>query len=135
MIAHKFEDPNVGSYAPYLTITDVQEDIDKMHCMYRFNPEFLTHTVMEYYYINTFYVIKNQILRNFVSQASSDFFDTPIQSYSDRYMFERDFSHIVDMQGYLPSFGAFHGNYSTNYQPPNMDKYEEKFNKWYKENS
>lgn len=56
-IEMKFKDPNIGSYASFLTITDVQEDIDKMQCMYRFNPEFLTHTVMEYYYINTFYVI------------------------------------------------------------------------------
>lgn len=131
-IENKLSDPKIGSYSPYLTLTNVSTDINKMSCLSRFNPKTLFHSVMEYYYINTFYVIKNRVLKSFIETVLPPFFDTHINLISDRWFFERDFLHIVDMQGYQPSFKYFHGNYSTNYRMPTMSEYLEKLNKWQK---
>lgn len=132
-VLEKLNDPKVGSYAPYLTLTDAWVDIDLMSCMKRFNPSVCIFPVFEYYYINTLFVIKNFILKNFIHSVSKDLFNTNIIEYSDRYMFERDFEHIVDMQGYIPSFKHFHGNYSTNYVAPIQSKYDEKLSKYIKD--
>ncbi len=125
-----FADPEVGSYGPYLTLTDVKVDIGKMSSFAKFNSAVLNKKVMEYYYINTFFVIKNHILKRFIETVSSEFFNTNLNTISDRWFFERDFSHVADMQGYKPSFKHFHGNYSTHYKMPTMPQYEAKLNKW-----
>ena len=131
---HFSNDILVGSYGPIISITDVQEDIDKMSSFRHFAPNVLTHKVMEYYYLNTFYIIKNHIVKSFIENCSEDFFTTPIEEYSDRYFIERDFEHIVDMQGYLPSYKILNGNYSTNYQIPTQEKLFEKYDKYIKDN-
>ena len=131
-IYDRFVDDKVGSYGPYITFIDVPGDIAKMSCFAKFNEKAFTHPAMEYYYINTMYVIKGHLLRWFIKDVSPDFFNTHVDQISDRWMFERDFMHVADMMGYRPSFKHFHGNYSTNYKAPNMAKYEEKLNKWLK---
>jgi hypothetical protein len=78
--------------------------------------------------------MKNHVLGDFIESVSPKFFNTNISEYSDRWMMERDFSHIADMQGYLPSASWFHGNYSTNFTIPTTHKYHEKLDKWNKEN-
>jgi len=125
-----FNDKSIGSYGPFLTLTDVQEDIKKMSSVKKFTPLLLTFPVMEYYYINTFFVLKNFILKNFIQTVSPLFFKTNVLQFSDRWFFERDFFHIVDMQGFKPSFSFFHGNYSTHYKLPTQEQYQEKLNKW-----
>lgn len=122
---------NVGSYAPYLTTTDVQVDIEKMSSMSRFiSSDILKYPVLEYYYINTFFIMKNHVLKTFISNVDDSFFTTNISEYSDRYFFERDFSHIGDMMGYEPSYFCSHGNYSTRYIAPSLDQINLKFKKW-----
>jgi hypothetical protein len=129
------ENPNVGSFAPCITFTDVQKDIDLMSSCVKFHKFDLKFSApMEYYYPHTFYIIKSDILNSFLSLMSKNIFTTPIQTYSDRYFFERDFPHIVDMLGFEPSYQFLHGNYSTNYVAPTVDKYNEKLEKWKKEN-
>jgi hypothetical protein len=135
MIQSMFDNHMIGSYAPYITITDVQEDIDKMSCLTRFNPDVFDYSVIEYYYVHTYFVIHGKVLADFIETVSTDFFDTNILTYSDRYMIERDFPHIVDMMGYLPSAKFYHGNYSTGFKPPTDDKYQEKLLKWQEENN
>jgi len=126
-----FKEEAIGSYGPFITFTDVEEDIQKMSSFLKFYPTFIeTFPVMEYYYINTFYVIKNKYLKKFVESVDPVFFQTPIQTYSDRYFFERDFPHIVDTFGGQPSFKMYHGNYSTNYQTPTDKNYTAKLLKW-----
>ncbi len=119
----------VGSYAKYLTITSVHNDIEKMACMRKFNPH-LTTLILEYYYLFTFFTIQNKLLRNFLKDCDPSFFHTNVTDYSDRWMMERDFAHIVDMQGCIPSYSEFHGNYSTGYVIPEFEQYQEKLWKW-----
>ena len=125
-----------GSYGPFITFTDVEEDINKMRCMNRFTEYGFAYPYpFEFYYVHTFYVFKNHVLKEFMNKVSPEFFTTPISEYSDRYFMERDFPQIVNMhKGYRPSFSYFHGNYSTNFVVPTMDKYKEKYYKWLEDN-
>lgn len=131
LIKESLADEKVGSYAPFLTCTNIGNDIGKMSSMRRFiSDDILKYPVMEYYYINTFFILKNHILKRFISNVDDSFFTTNINEYSDRYFFERDFSHIADMMGYEPSYFCSHGNYSTGYLSPSLNEINKKFNKW-----
>lgn len=116
-LASIFSDDNIGSYGPYITVTNVKEDINKMRSMKLFSNN-LVYDVMHYYYIHTFFVLRGKILKDFIDSSDDTLFKTNIIRYSDRYLFERDFFHIADMLGYLPSYKYLHGNYSTNYSTP-----------------
>lgn len=126
--------PEIGSFSPYITITDWDYNIKLLSSMTKFAPDLLLYTPLEYYYLHTFYIIKNHILRSFIIAARPLLFNTTIQSYSDRWFMERDFPHIVDLQGYLPSACFMSGNFSTKYKTPTKNDLFEKFNKWKKEN-
>lgn len=129
-IQERFSNPQVGSYGPYITLTNVNADLEKMACLRKFNSKAFQYPVLGYYYINTLYVIKNELVKRFMSDVSPEFFTTHVDLISDRWMFERDFMHLVDMQGHQPSFKRFHGNYSTNYRMPTMIEYEQKLSDW-----
>jgi hypothetical protein len=120
-----FMDPGTGSYGPFLTVTDVTADIEKMSCMRLFCDR-LIYEPMHYYYIHTFFVIRGHIVKTFLENVSPRLFKTPISEYSDRWMMERDFFHIADMLGYLPSYKYLHGNYSTDFVSPTVQMVEEK---------
>lgn len=121
----------IGSYGPILTVTDVEKDIELMKCMKKFiSDDNASYDVMEYYYLNTFYVVKGHIIKTFIDTVKNNFFDTHIKFYSDRYFFERDFYHICDMYGYLPSYKYLGGNYSTNYKTPTKEDVDLKLNKY-----
>jgi len=136
IINNAFENIKVGSYAPFLTTTNVVDDIDKMKSLSRFiSNDILKYKVMEYYYVHTFFVVKNHILKTFISNIDNSFFNTNIIEYSDRYLFERDFSHIVDMMGFIPAFSFTHGNYSTGFRAPSLDQVKQKINKWNEDNN
>ena len=128
-----FDDPQVGSYGPYITFTDVLIDIKKLQCMGIFNAN-LKYKPMHYYYINTFFIVRGSIVKSFMETVSEKLFTTPIHLYSDRWLFERDFSHIADMMGYLPSYQMYHGNYSTNYKTPTRDDFDKKLSLFKKVN-
>lgn len=130
LIQKNLEPENVGSYSLYLTTIDVPGDIKKLSCLLQFNKDFTHNVPIEYYYINTFFVIKNHILKRFIENVDDKWFETNIGEYSDRWLFERDFCHIVDMYGYLPSFRFLHGNYSTGYKTPTINDFDEKVKKW-----
>jgi hypothetical protein len=108
---------NIGSYGPYFTINNTKVDTEKMNCLKRFSTS-LHYKAMHYFYVFTFFVMKGNLLKQFIDTCSDDFYTTDINSYSDRYLFERDFCHIVDMQGYVPCYSNVVGNYSNNYIPP-----------------
>lgn len=127
-ITEKLSNENVGSYGPFITL--IQES-KQLSCLKRFTKK-NTFTVppMGYFYPHTFFVIKNKILKRYVLGIDSRIFNTPIGLYSDRYLFERDFPHIVDMMGYEPSYSMTHGNHETKYQAPTDEEVAIKLKEW-----
>jgi hypothetical protein len=59
-------------------------------------------------FVNTLFVIKTHILKNLFERINPIFFTEFIVSHhdiiGDRYFFERDFIHFVDIMGYIPIF-------------------------------
>lgn len=121
-----------GGWAPYMTITDMPRDINLMSCMKQFAPGVLKYEPMESYFIHTFFVLSGEIVHKFIANCDPEFFCTQITKYSDRYLFERDFPHIADMMGFVPAYGAPHGNYSTQFVIPKAPQITAKYMKYYK---
>lgn len=134
LVEEKLKNEKVGSFGPCITFIDTPEDIEKMSCpVTEFFPSYAIegcYTPMEYFYPHTFYIIKNHILKLFIDFADPVIFQRPIQNYSDRYFFERDFPHIVDMLGFEPSFKDFFGNASKKFITPTHTDYTLKLKKW-----
>lgn len=60
---------------------------------------------LEYFYAKTFFVVRGEILNNFIYNCDESFFNSYLNIYglneTDRYFFERDFIRIVDKTGYV----------------------------------
>jgi hypothetical protein len=63
---------------------------------------------LEYFYAKTFYVIRGEIINNFINMCDLSFFNDNLNingtlygKITDRYFFERDFIRIVDKMGFL----------------------------------
>jgi hypothetical protein len=86
---------------------------------------------LNFMFTNTFFVIKNFILNKMLEKINSSFFTEKIigaYGQGDRYFFERDFIHFVDMLGYEPSFNEISPNIS--WKTPNMQDWENEINNW-----
>ena len=63
---------------------------------------------IRFMFVNTIFVIKKHILKNLFEKINPIFFTELIVSHhniiGDRYFFERDFIHFVDIIGYIPIF-------------------------------
>lgn len=59
----------------------------------------------EYFYAKTFYVIRGEIINEFINSCQNSFFDDYLNIYNenktDIYFFERDFIRVVDKMGYV----------------------------------
>jgi len=113
---------DIGSWGPYLTIPVNKPDIEKLSCLNEFmhikiNP-------LKYFYAHTMFVIRGDILKQFILNVSRRFYNTPISDYSDRYMFERDFCHITELFGCKPSCSNLVGNYWNNFISPSKEEYQ-----------
>lgn len=87
----------------------------------------LKYSVLNYFYTNTFYTIKRNILDTFLSNLDKAFYETNLK---DRYFFERDFIHCVDMQGFEPLFERL--SWNNSWITPNMsiEEYSNMLTKW-----
>lgn len=60
------------------------------------------------FYPHTWYVLKGEIINNFIASVNKDFFDSNLlQLGFDRYFFERDFTGIVQMMDYQMGYKAW----------------------------
>lgn len=59
----------------------------------------------EYFYAKTFFVVRGNIINNFIKNCQESFFNDYLNinnwDYTDRYFFERDFIRVVDKMGYV----------------------------------
>jgi hypothetical protein len=66
---------------------------------------FKIKTPFEYFYAKTFYVIRGEIINEFINNCHDSFFDDYLSIYNenktDIYFFERDFIRVVDKMGYV----------------------------------
>jgi hypothetical protein len=93
----------------------------------------LDYEPIKYMYVNTFFVIKFEIFYKMVSQINEKFFSQKINGVNgegDRYFFERDFIHFVDMMGYQPIYDGFGANVS--WRRVNENDYYSHLSKWIK---
>lgn len=84
---HKFSTPTIsGNY------------LDKFY-------DFKIKTPFEYFYAKTFFVIRGEIINDFIVKCDPSFFNNYLNIYNekntDRYFFERDFIRLVDKMGYI----------------------------------
>jgi hypothetical protein len=96
------------------------------YCDYNFNYE-----PLNFMFVNTFYVIKNSLFQNMISNLKPLFFEEKIEGVNgigDRYFFERDFIHFVDMMGYQPLFEQYSPNMS--WMSPNENDFIVNLNNW-----
>lgn len=72
----------------------------------------------EYFYAKTFYVIRGEIINEFVKNCKNSFFDSYLNIYdennTDIYFFERDFIRVVDKMGYVVLGRVSSGGISDN---------------------
>jgi hypothetical protein len=64
--------------------------------------------VIPYMFVNTFYVVKQSIFNELLKNLKNNFLNEKLIGHydivGDRYFFERDFIHFVDILGYIPIF-------------------------------
>lgn len=104
---------NVGSYGFYLSVIPKYGE-SKINDIWRGYTDFnFPNKSMGYMYTNTFFITKKEPFLNVFKSIKNDFFTKKligISGVGDRYFFERDFIHFVDMQNLQPSFEEFSVN-------------------------
>lgn len=91
---------------------------EPLECLRRFAPALMQKSALPYFTTFTFFAMRCSIVRDFIAEAGDALFDTRIPEYSDRYLFERDFSHIADMAGYVPACGELVPHFRQRCPPP-----------------
>lgn len=139
-----FDMQNVGSYGPVMSIFlyDIipEYQYKKIECMRKFSTVEMPCEPLPYFYTYTFFMIRGHILKKYMMHSKDELFTTYIGNYSDRWMFERDFFHFVDMMGYIPTYKHFHRLgyfYDKKYFDPNQTDetlYHQMIGDWYLRN-
>lgn len=117
-----------GSHLSYLPSYDT-EKIKKIWCNY--TNKLLTEEPIKYMYVNTFFVVKNFIFQKVIDKINKSFLYEKLEGvngFGDRYFFERDFIHFVDMLGYEPLYDSFGVNVS--WSVVNPQEYENHLFEW-----
>lgn len=117
-------DKQIGCYGHLFSPINVDDSYTDV--LTKWNKE-LPYTVLNYFFVNTFYVCKKNILDNFLKNIDQSFFS---DNLVDRYFFERDFIHFVDMQGYLPVYDILEGNNGWRHKQPDKNDYLNILSKW-----
>lgn len=82
----------------FTTPTESGNYLDKFY-------DFNIKTPFEYFYAKTFFVVRGEIINNFIENCKESFFNDYLNinnwDHTDRYFFERDFIRIVDKMGYV----------------------------------
>lgn len=90
--------------------------------------------VIPFMFVNTFYVIKQSIFNELLKNLKNNFFNEKLIGHydiiGDRYFFERDFIHFVDILGYMPIFEEVSPN--SNWGIANKKIIEQEIELWKK---
>ena len=124
----------IGSYGHGCTMLggDTTDYCEKVSSLWKdYNP-ILSGKTMGYFYTNTFYVVKKEPFQKTFKNINYNFFDSHLNGpydKKDRYFFERDFIHFVDINGLAPSFTELTPNntWSPHWNP---NKFTEELEKW-----
>jgi hypothetical protein len=68
---------------------------------------------LNYMFVNTFFIIKYDLFKIMIDNIEDSFFNEKIKGINgvgDRYFFERDFIHFVDIMGFEPDFDEYSSN-------------------------
>jgi hypothetical protein len=99
------------------------------NCNYKF-----THEPLNFMFVNTFFIVKNMLFQNMLNHLNPIFFEEKIEGaytdVGDRYYFERDFIHFVDMMGFQPLFEYYSPNVVWNVT--NEFDFKNNLNEWVK---
>jgi hypothetical protein len=121
----------VGSYGFYLSVIPGYKD-SKINDIWRNYTEYqFPHKSMGYMYTNTFFICKKEPFLNVFKSIKDNFFKEKLVGVGgegDRYFFERDFIHFVDMQNLRPSFEELTSN--NIWQNVNYNDYEQEIKLW-----
>lgn len=97
----------LGCYGNYLSFLP-QYDLDKISKIWKNYSDFESYKPpIPYMFTNTFFVVKLHIFLIMFDSIKKKFFNEKLKGMfgeGDRYFFERDFIHFVDMLGYEPLF-------------------------------
>jgi|688.fasta_scaffold02019_18 hypothetical protein len=116
-----------GTHLSFLPIYDTKKikDIWTSYCDFTFIKK-----PIKFMYVNTFFVIKSEIFLKMINNLSKKFLYKKINGVhggeGDRYFFERDFIHFVDMMGYEPIFETYGPN--VTWGEVNPDEYYKHLN-------
>jgi len=127
-----YENSNYGCYGYHLSFLPIY-NVEKMESLWKnySNIKFVKPP-LKYMFTNTFFVIKYDIFRTMIENLNTDFLykklESPIEGIGDRYFFERDFIHFVDMMGYEPIFDDYASNVTWKNISPN--DYLKHLNEW-----
>lgn len=90
--------------------------------------------VIPYMFVNTFYVVKLKIFKEVLDKSNDVFFNQKLigrhGDVGDRYFFERDFIHFVDILGYSPIFEGVAPNCDWGY--PDINTIKDQIELWKK---
>lgn len=128
-ILDRLKDEKYGGYAPWFTFTTGPK-INSLDTFYKFN-----FTPFFGMFLQSFYVIKYSIIKEFLYNCSNDFYEKNLVTELgfDRYFFERDMATIINRMGKEMSFD-FYCNHPV-WNIVNEERYITEMNKWKLENN
>lgn len=126
-----YSETNYGTYGYHISFIPNYEKSNIVELWKDYSSLIFKKPVLNYMFVNTFYVIKSEILDTLLNNINQTFFSEKIKGINgigDRYFFERDFIHIVDLLGYEPIFEEFSPN--TSWTSVNTDEYNKNLLNW-----
>lgn len=130
-IETKLAPENCGAFGHILSPINSPNDTPYSKVLTKWNKK-LKCTTLNYFFMYTFYVCKKNILDEFLKDLEYNFFT---DNLLDRYFFERDFIHFVDMLGYEPVYNIIEGNNSWHFKTPDESDHLRILGKWRTENN
>lgn len=126
-------DKNFGCYGTHISFLPFYDKIKILNIWKNYSILEDKKPVIPFMFVNTFFVIKLSIFEKMLSGLNSIFFESKLIGHNgegDRYFFERDFIHFVDILGYLPIFEEVSPNNS--WLNPDKSTIEKEIELWKK---
>jgi hypothetical protein len=126
-------DSNFGCYGTHISFLPHYDKIKITNIWKNYSTLEHRKQVLPFMFVNTFFVIKLHIFEKMLDGLNSEFFESKLNGHNgvgDRYFFERDFIHFVDILGYLPIFEEVSPNNS--WLVPDKNTIEKEIELWKK---
>jgi len=126
-------DKSFGCYGTHISFLPFYDKVKILNIWKNYSILENKKTVLPFMFVNTFFVIKLHIFKKMLTGLNSVFFESKLIGHNgvgDRYFFERDFIHFVDILGYLPIFEEVSPNNS--WLVPNKNTIEKEIELWKK---